>query len=283
MSFNFEDFYFMLHSIQKFNGDPNRLENFVYQLRQISIECGWDAEYYLMKGMPDLLERKTFLAFAESVTTYKSLEAFLEDLFMKFGDITYNAGKQRYLRNIYPENKSAVIHQEYIPESYLSRKQCQEIRDGEFIKRLKYIINAVKNNTKCSYENIETLININAIRDSYRELVYSIFGKREPVGHKSTIESEYLSEGSKAFIDTSINININTNTNKSGNKENSEHTAIRELLSDNDGVLLKINYRKLIKGSAGADLLVDEKKMKEVYQQSDLEGENLTVDLLRLS
>ena len=42
------------------------------------------------------------------------------------------------------------------------------------------------------------------------------------------------------------------------------------------------NDQKSIKGSAGLEFLVIENKTKKEYQQSDLEGENLTVDLLEV-
>ena len=62
-------------------------------------------------------EGEAFLVFAKSVATYKYLEAFLEDIFVKFGDITYSAGKPRWLQNVYPVKKSVANNQENVPES----------------------------------------------------------------------------------------------------------------------------------------------------------------------
>ena len=38
----------------------------------------------------------------------------------------------------------------------------------KFINLMKYIIDKVKNNTKCSYKDIETIFNLNEIRKSDR-------------------------------------------------------------------------------------------------------------------
>ena len=40
-------FNYVINLIPNFNGDPEKLENFVYKLREIPIKRGWNTEYDL--------------------------------------------------------------------------------------------------------------------------------------------------------------------------------------------------------------------------------------------
>ena len=202
-----------------------------------------------------------------------------------------------------------------IPDKNCSNESSQKKQMLEFINIIRYNKRSAKENIKSTFEEVKNKFNLIKFEKSKSEMINKILMKA--YGPESQFIVENSSECSEILasmiptkkINQSVEADTHDNTykirkinssfsdsentiknkdkNESGNKENSEQNTAILKLSENEGVLLKqkdkiSNDRKTVKESASLEFLVIENKTKKEYQQSDLEGENLTVELSKV-